>query len=105
MVLAIGFFFLFVCFSCINVLYQNEEFLFCSWFLQSYYHDNVANAIKCFSAVTEVIISFSSHSVDVVNYIARLSHAKTTLHSSDKFLLVIYYSFLPTTGKDFQILY
>ena len=67
MVLAIVDFF---CLCSINVVYQNEEFLFCSRFPESYYHDEVVNSIKCFSAFTEVIISVSLHSIDVVNYIA-----------------------------------
>lgn len=44
------------CFCCINVLYQNEECLFCSWLPKGYYHEEVVNSIKCFSAFTEMII-------------------------------------------------
>lgn len=58
------------CFCCINVLYQNEEFLFCSWFPESYYHEEVVNSIKCFPAFTEMIIFPPLHSVNVLNCIA-----------------------------------
>lgn len=44
------------CCCCINVLYQNEKFLLCSWLPKSYYHEEMVNSIKCFSAFIEMIV-------------------------------------------------